>query len=310
MNRAVLLASLAVVSASCVADLDIFVSNAVHCSTVSEETCTGTSDPNRRFCTACDEPYPWADFGIAKDTVIDVSVKLADGETNTVHFIPSSGAHPDITVVYGHGNFGGIEHYLNRVGLLYQAGFNLFVVDYRGYGKSSDEAEPSEAQMYDDAVHMRDALDHIEGVDPGQVFLYGFSTGTLPIIEMAVQRPSCGVFMEAPWPSAQKFANDSSHVALPGSFVATGTWDNIVKMPEVHVPLLVVHGSVDDFIVIEHARAVFDAANEPKQFVEVTGAGHGNHGEDVPTVLGDDAYLSLVEEFVAANPCELAADDG
>ena len=285
-------------SAGCVADLDSFVNNPRHCSLVGPATCADEPDPNRRFCTPCDEAYPWDDVGIPGDTVTSVDVALADGETNDAHFVPSSGARPDLTIVYGHGNFGGIEHYLNRVGLLYRTGANLWVVDYRGYGKSSDTREPTEAQMHDDAVRARDALDDFA---PGPVMLYGFSVGTIPILEMALRRSSCGLFLESPWASAQRFADQSTKMGMPSSFVTTGVWDNVARIPALDAPLFVVHGEADDFIPVEDGEALYAAAPEPKEFLAVPGGEHGNHGNDVPTALGDDAYLALVTAFADAS---------
>jgi uncharacterized protein len=288
-------------SSACVADLDSFVNNPRHCSLVGPETCADQPNRDRRFCTPCDEPYPWDDFGMPGDAVVDVEVALSDGETNVAHFVPSSGARPDLTILYGHGNFGGVEHYLNRIGLLYETGANLFVVEYRGYGKSSDTNEPTEEQTYDDAVRTRDALDGIE--DAGAIMLYGFSVGTFSILEMAVRRPTCGLFLEAPIASAQQFADKSTKVGLPSSFVTTGVYDNVAKIPALDAPLLVVHGTADDFIPIEDGEALFAAAPEPKEFVPVPGAGHGNHGFDVPTALGKAAYLDLVTGFASSSGC-------
>lgn len=308
MSRALgLVASAALLQGGCLADLDAFVHNPRHCSTVGPATCEDQADVKRRLCTPCDAPYPWADFGVPAASVIDVVVELADGATNTAHFIPAApdaaGGRADVTIVYGHGNYGGIEHYLNRVELLYRTGMNLYVVDYRGYGKSSDPAKPTEAQLYDDAVRARDALDDVAGVDPAAVLLYGYSVGALSIVEMAVQRDACGLLLEAPWPSAQAFTNDSTRVGLPASFIATGAYDNIAKMPDVHAPVLVVHGGDDDFILAAHGQALAAAANEPVSYVEIDGAGHGNFGADIPTVMGEDAYLALVSGFAASAGC-------
>lgn len=288
---------------ACVAGLDSFVHNPTHCSTVGPATCEEVSEEHLKVCAACDAPYPWEAFGIPADVPQQVLVTLSDDKKNDAYFIPSSGAHPDITVVYTHGNRTGIEHYLNRIGLLYKLGVNLFVVEYRGYGKSEDPNKPSEAQLYDDTLRARAALDTVLDGAPSTVYYYGYSVGALPALQLALDEPPCGLLLEAPWPSVQAFSNDSTHSAVPASFLTVDTYDNIGKIGGLTAPLLLVHGTADDFILIEHSETLFAAAPEPKEFIRVEGAGHGNYGEDVPTVLGEEAYLSLVEEFVTSGDC-------
>ena len=293
--------------ASCIVSLDTFVHNATHCSTVSPATCEDVSDVNQRICTACDADYDWANVGIEADVPVQVTVTLDDGETNDAYFIPSSGAHPDITLVYGHGNRAGIEHYLNRVGILYGLGVNLFVVDYRGYGKSSDPNEPSEEQLYADILRSRAALDtYLEENLSGQaqqIFYFGYSVGALPIMKLAVEVPPCALMLEAPWPSVQAFSNDSTHMGVPASFLTTGVYDNIARVEDLKVPLLIVHGKADDFVLYEHTEVMFAAANEPKKLIPVEGAGHGNFGDDVPTVMGEDAYRAAFMDFMTEHAC-------
>lgn len=292
---------------SCIVSLDTFVHNATHCSTVGPATCEDVSDPNLRICTPCDADYDWAGVGIPADVPVQVTVTLDDGETNDAYFIPSTGAHPNITLVYGHGNRAGIEHYLNRLGILYELGVNLFVVDYRGYGKSSDPNEPSEEQLYADILRSKAALDtyldeNLSG-QAQQIFYFGYSVGALPIMQLAVENPPCALMLEAPWPSVQAFSNDSTHMGVPASFLTTGVYDNIARVEDVKVPLLIVHGEADDFILIEHTEQMFEAANEPKKFIPVAGAGHGNFGQDVPTVMGADAYRAAFMDFMTEHSC-------
>lgn len=287
---------------ACVAGLDTFVHNATHCSFVGPATCEEQPNEDIRICTACDAPYPWEAHGVPASAPERIDVTLADGETNDAWFIPSSGAHPDITLVYTHGNRSGIEHYLNRIGLLYQLGYNLYVPEYRGYGKSSDPNEPSEPQLYDDIERARAALKAHLGDDEGAVFYYGYSVGALPAVHLAVAAPPCALLLEAPWPSVQAFSNDSTHVNVPASFLTIGEYDNIAKISRVEVPLQIVHGTADDFVLIEHSETLLAAANEPKALVSVEGAGHGNGGQDIPTVMGD-AYLTSIEAFFAAHDC-------
>ena len=91
--------------------------------------------------------YPWMEdlgggsnrSGHSPEAVLQTSIPTTDGiGTLDAYFIESHGENPalkDTTIIYNHGNFAGIEHYIPRLQFLYDAGYNIFVWDYRGYGK-------------------------------------------------------------------------------------------------------------------------------------------------------------------------------
>jgi pimeloyl-ACP methyl ester carboxylesterase len=285
-------------------DLDSFVMNPRHCSAgYSEELCAA-----KKLCTPCGEDLPFADFGIPAELATRHPIPLDDGEDNDAWFVRSAsgGALADVTVVFSHGNFGGIEHYLNRIAQLWEVGVNVFAVDYRGFGHSSDPAEATEAQFMADARAARAFLPTVlaaEGLDPRRpVAMAGYSAGALSTVEMLVQPAGdgpavCALLLEAPWPSVEAFTRDSTFVGVPGSFVTTGAWNNIDKLRHWDGPTLHFHGA-DDLTVREAlGRELFDAiGSADKTFVSVPGAAHGNFIEgvdddvarDVPAVLGRD----------------------
>lgn len=292
-------------------DLDSFVMNPSHCSVgYSDEQCA-----LKKLCTPCGEELPFADFGIPADLATRHPIPLDDGQTNDAWFIAADPASPraDITVIFSHGNFGGIEHYLNRAALLWRAGVNVYAVDYRGFGQSSDANETSEAQFMADARATRafiPAVLEAVGLPANRpVAFAGYSAGALSTVEMAIQPVpeggggTCSLVLEAPWPSVETFARDSTFVGVPGTFLATGAWDNIEKLRGYQGPLLHLHG-VDDLTVRETlGRELFDAVGSTsKTYVPVTGAAHGNFIPgaddtvlpDVPAVLGEQVYVDRI----------------
>ncbi|MDP2344051.1 MAG: alpha/beta hydrolase [Deltaproteobacteria bacterium] len=298
-------------------DLDSFVWNPKHCSLRSAES-FGEKDElceDKNMCTACGDPLPFEKFGIPADKATQHPIVLEEDKTNDSWFVASSGGPlSDVTIVFSHGNFGGIEHYLNRVALLFQTGANVYAVDYRGFGQSSTTAEPTELQFQSDTAFARDGLPAIlqeHGVSTSAVVLMGYSAGALSAVEMAVTDPSCGIVLEAPWPSVQAFADDSTFIGVPGSFVTTGTWDNISKMATYKQPYLHLHGSEDQTVRIELGEEMFDASpSTQKEFLAVEGAQHGNflgkEGEipDVAETLGQREYVEKIAGFVSALDCD------
>ena len=53
-------------------------------------------------------------------------------------------------------------------------------------------------------------------------------------------------------------------------------FDSLAKISSVHAPVMILHGDMDDTVPIEIARRLYDAANEPKRFYTIEGAGHND----------------------------------
>ena len=307
MNR-VVVAFLVVVACGGCFDLDSFVWNPKHCSTIDDDLCQ-----QKEMCTKCGDPLPFEKWGVPQENVTQHPIELDDGETNDSWFVQSNGGPlSDLTIVFSHGNFGGIEHYLNRVGILFRTGANIYAVDYRGFGQSSTDAEPTEAQFLSDTHIARDGIADVldsHGVSPTAVVHLGYSAGALSAVEMATTADNCGLILEAPWPSVQAFADDSTFIGVPGSFVTTGQWDNITKMTRYEKPYLHFHGSKDTTVRVELGRELFDGSpSTQKAFIEVADAAHGNNlgkegdESDVPSTLGD-AYVEDIGTFIDGLSC-------
>lgn len=281
----------AVLASSACFKLDSFVWNSRHCSTIDGSDVALCADD--KVCTPCDEPYPFASFGIDEALVTQTPVDIGGGETNDAWFIDNGS---DVTVLYAHGNFAGIEHYINRLALLVNdVGVNVFAIDYRGFGKSSVTTEPSEPEFMSDAQKARAHLDTLVA-EGSAVAVMGFSAGALGAGEIARTSENCALVFENPWPNVQVFADDSTFIGTPQSFVTDGAWDTIAKMPEVDEPLLHLHATEDETVRLELGQRLFAAANDPKELVIVEGATHGNFGNDVPTTMG-----ALYGETIAAH---------
>lgn len=216
------------------------------------------------------------------------------GNTMYGFYVRSSGAHPDGTILYCHGNLESIEPYWERVELLYRAGYNVFIFDYEGYGMSGGES--SEEALYADG---RAALRYIRSrpdVNQSHIVLYGWSLGAVVAIDLAARefRPRVLV-CESPFASGEALVQSGTLIDIPGNVVLKGDYDNASKIRDVHAPFLLFHGTDDIFIdITKNGQVIFDNANEPKKFIRVPGAGHTT----VPWTMGADAYIRALEGFI------------
>jgi fermentation-respiration switch protein FrsA (DUF1100 family) len=169
-----------------------------------------------------------------------------------------------------------------------KAGSDLFMVDYRGYGKS--EGKPTEQGIYLDADAAYEYLVEA-GYRPGQLIIYGESLGTAAAVDLASRRDCAGVVLEAPFPSAAAVA--SRVLPLLGPLAARGRLETAKKLERIKAPMLVIHGTRDQVIDFELGREVFESAREPKQFWSVEGARHS----DILEVAGE-RYIAKLREFL------------
>ena len=154
-------------------------------------------------------------------------------------------------------------------------GLGVLGVDYRGNGASA--GAPSEAAWRADA---RAAYDFAHAAAPqSKIAAYGQSMGTGFAVMLAADRPAVGVLLDSPYASvARLFERDGIPLArgvpLPARLLMNNPIDAEAVIGKLRVPVLMLHGSEDRVILPEDARRLYAAAREPKELIEVQGAGH------------------------------------
>jgi hypothetical protein len=192
-------------------------------------------------------------------------------------------------LLWCHGNAGSLTHRAENLQLLASRGLAALLFDYRGYGKS--DGKPSEQGLYRDAAAAYRYLTEERGVEPWRVICFGRSLGAAVALRTALEKPTAGLVMESAFESVPAMAR-KMWVFAPIAPFARNRYDNLSRVRELGVPLLMVHGSRDSLVPIEQGRRVFEAAPEPKEFCVVPGAGHN----DLYSVGGED-YFDTLEQF-------------
>lgn len=194
-------------------------------------------------------------------------------------------------VLLFHGNAGNISHRLDRAKLFVERlGVDLFLVDYRGYGRSG--GRPSEDGLYRDGFAIYDAARE-RGFPPKRIILLGESLGCAVAVEVALARPCAGVALETPFLSVPALAR-VHYPFLPG-FLVRSRYDTGSKIARVPQPKLLVAAALDDIAPPAHARRLFDLAKPPKELLVVPGAGHND-----AYAVGGENYLAVWRRFLDA----------
>ena len=130
----------------------------------------------------------------------DVQFSAADGTPLFGWWIPAN--RPRGTVVYCHGNAGNIGGRAQLAPEFTRRGFNLFLWDYRGYGRSG--GRPTEKGFYADARAAYDAAEAMSRKLP--VIAYGHSLGAAVAIQLAQDRPLAGLIVQGGFASMADMA--------------------------------------------------------------------------------------------------------
>lgn len=196
------------------------------------------------------------------------------------------------TVLYLHGNFRNISYNLENA-LRYRAlGSNLLLVDYRGYGKSTG-GKPSEAKVYEDAEAAWQYLVKQRGVKPQQLFIYGHSLGGAVAIDLALRHPeAAGLIAESTFTSMQAMG-ELKYDFLPAGLLLNQRFESLQKIPQLKIPLLLVHGTWDQKVPVGMAQQLFEAAPQPKTLVMIEGGEHSNNA-----AVGWVEYRDAVSAFI------------
>jgi len=198
-------------------------------------------------------------------------IKTPDGETIVAWYGPAAPGRP--TLLYFHGNAGNLANRSERVRKYLTRGIGVFIMSYRGYSGST--GHPSERANVADANRAYDAL-IAEGVAPDDIIIYGESLGSGVAVQVAAEKPVGGIVLDAPYTSIVDVAA-GAYPFFPVRPFLFDRYETLKYLPAVSAPLLVIHGEEDEVIPVAMGRAVYAAANAPKEIATFPGAGHSDH---------------------------------
>ncbi len=206
--------------------------------------------------------------------MVPVTLSTADGLELAAWYRAPWGSDENVrpTVVYYHGNGGGIAMRGPRARPYLDRGFGVLLVEYRGY--SGNPGSASEQGLYADG---RASLAFVEseGLPLDRVVLLGESLGSGVAVQMATEFDVGAVVLEAPFSSAVDVAA-GAYWFLPVRWLMKDRFDSLSKMDRVRAPLFVVHGERDRIVPVRLGRKLFAAANDPKEAVYLPNAGHND----------------------------------
>ena len=239
------------------------------------------------------DPRP-ADAGGPVPWIEDCSFKAADGVILHGWFArPHAAGKPveaPLVLLWFHGNAGNITDRYDHLCTLIRIPVQVFIVDYRGYGKSG--GSPSEKGLYLDAEAAWDFLLKEKGFKSEQVIVFGESLGGAVAADLAARVRPAALILQSTFTSVPDMA--ARHYPFIPRFLIRTRMDSLSKIARVTCPKLFIHGGDDEIVPYALGRRLHDAAPSPKRILDIPGATHN----DV-YLVGGEAYLDGLRAFLS-----------
>lgn len=211
-------------------------------------------------------------------TFENVYIDTADGETLHGWWLPTATDKIQGTVYYLHGNAQNISSHLLNVAWLPEQGYNVFLIDYRGYGEST--GDPDLAGALHDAESGLRWLTQTHQDPP--LILLGQSLGGGLAIALAsewkrqqAQPPLNAVVLDASFSGFRAIAREKLDsfwltwpFQVPLSWTIPDDYEGIDRIADIApTPLMVIHSINDTIIPFHHGPELYTAAGDPKAFL-------------------------------------------
>ncbi len=232
---------------------------------------------NIYFPTKIVETTP-EDIGIEYE---DIFVKTEDGAIINGWFIPVS--DPKATMLFCHGNGGNISHRLEIISIFHKLGYNVFIFDYRGYGRSRGWC--SEKGTYRDAFAVYKYL-----IERGEnVCIFGRSLGGAVAVDLATKVSKGVLICESSPTSIMDMAKVVYRFRIPAKLLSH-RYDALSRIKNVTIPKLIIHGRNDEMVPFAQGELLFESAKEPKEFHQAK----GSHND----IYLYEGYWEAIEGFI------------
>lgn len=209
-----------------------------------------------------------------------------------LHIYPDS----DTLILFFHGNGEIAAEYASLVPLYTGSGASFWVVDYRGYGRSS--GSPSFSGMLSDAEILLADVPRIAGeyqLDIKRVIVMGRSLGSASAVHLAANLPDhlAGLILDSPFAYSHRLIQ-----RLGGPLVKRvdipGFEENLDKMQRCNLPTLIIHGANDQIIPVTESQALYNASQASnKRLLVIENAGHNDL-----LWVGLEKYSDALKEFL------------
>ncbi|KQC29145.1 alpha/beta hydrolase [Flagellimonas eckloniae] len=200
----------------------------------------------------------------------EIFLNTSDGaKLNAIHFKTE---RPKGLILYFHGNAGDLSRWGQITSSFVELGYDVLVMDYRGYGKSTGKL--SEEALYTDAhLFYSHAL---KTYTEENIIIYGRSLGASIATHLASNTNPAKLILETPFYSLLDVAQDRFPF-FPIKHVLKYEMSSYKYIKTVNAPIRIFHGTVDNVVAYESGLKLFEAIpNSDKKMYTIE---NGNHND-------------------------------
>jgi fermentation-respiration switch protein FrsA (DUF1100 family) len=219
-----------------------------------------------------------------------VTCVTADGLRLGAWFVAGSAPAPRPTVIVFSGNAGHRGYRAPLAAALQRHGLNVLLIDYRGYG--GNPGAPTEEGLAADARAARALVRTRSDVEQARVVYFGESLGAAVALRLAVEDPPSALVLRSPFAS-MALIGQHHYPMLPVGLLLRDRFPSIDRAPQLRSPVLVIAGTQDTIIPIDHTRRLYDAIVAPKRVVEFP----ADHNDEA--LLDGDEMIQAIVRFIA-----------
>lgn len=198
----------------------------------------------------------------------DVHIKTPDGQVLEAWYEPPQPGKP--VFLFLHGQAAKLELGKWRFVRMHKEGAGYLALAYRGFSGST--GAPTEKGLFIDGLAGYDWL-RTQGFADKDIVIHGHSLGTGVATYVASQRPARALILEAPFTAASDVGQDR-YPLIPVALLMHDHFANRDRIRDVHIPVLIAHGTADSVIPFAEGQKLYSLANAPKVFVAMPGSDH------------------------------------
>ena len=197
-------------------------------------------------------------------------IPTPDGQTLNILWFKPEG-RPRGLAFYFHGNANNLQRWGNYAEDMTRLGFEVVMMDYRGYGKST--GTPSEQFLYDDAALLYQWV--LNKTTPSRIIIYGRSLGTAVASKLAASVQPEILILETPFDEL-KGAAPSYIQTLFSFFPLHYSFPTKDHLLHVKGKKLIFHGTNDWVVPLSSALRLRPLLRDGDEFIIITNGNHRN----------------------------------
>lgn len=198
-------------------------------------------------------------------------IEMQDG--TKLHALLFTTEDPEGVILYLHGNAGSLEGWGSVAENFRANNYDVFIPDYRGYGKSGGAIE-SEAQLHEDMQTLYEKIK--EEYPEDKIIVLGHSIGSGMAAKLAARNDPKLLILQAPPYSLPDLAKKLFPFNLFPQFLIRYKFEIGKILAAADVPVVILHGDEDEIVYYGSSLKLKEHFKPEDTLITLKGLGHNN----------------------------------